>query len=315
MSTIPILCGFDRHYAMPAAVMLFSALENLAPEHALDAYLVTPEGFPASLKERIDRVLEQDRDRISTNWVTPATGVKSLPTSSHPMSKHVTTSMYYRLLAPHVVPTAYGKAIYLDVDVVVEGDLASLYEIDIHDFAIAAVPNFGNDEHETKKIAQTSIDYRSLDINPDNSYFNSGLLTINLDYWRTHDIATKVIEYCNRHRDTLEFADQDGLNAILYDSWRALPSEWNVNLPGASSHFGLDDDELRHHIAGGKFYILHYGGPHKPWNTLGRAPGHDRFYYYLRRSKWFGPAEYISFRAHTKLKAIYKGLRRRLSDQ
>ena len=44
-------------------------------------------------------------------------------------------------------------------------------------------------------------------------YFNSGVMLINLDYWRANNVKEKVIDFISRKPEVIRFADQDGLNS------------------------------------------------------------------------------------------------------
>lgn len=47
-------------------------------------------------------------------------------------------------------------------------------------------------------------------------YFNGGMLLINLDYWRKHNVENRLKEYFRANLDKVVRNDQDIMNAVLY---------------------------------------------------------------------------------------------------
>ena len=69
----------------------------------------------------------------------------------------------------------------------------------------------------------TRLHYPSSD-----SYFNSGVLLVNLDYWREEGLMSKALDYISKNGSKLVFYDQDVLNALLHDCKLFLPFRYNV---------------------------------------------------------------------------------------
>ena len=55
-----------------------------------------------------------------------------------PVNLHFSKEMYYRLLLPWILPEC-GRALYLDSDMIVRGDLTPMYQMDLGDDLLAAV--------------------------------------------------------------------------------------------------------------------------------------------------------------------------------
>ena len=64
------------------------------------------------------------------------------------------------------------KVLYLDVDMIVRHSLDSLWDTDINDYAIAAVPDMDEQSH---------IESNRLPYPMETGYFNAGMLLINVD--------------------------------------------------------------------------------------------------------------------------------------
>ena len=99
-----------------------------------------------------------------------------------------------RLLAPHLpLP---NKIIYLDVDTIVNGDIAELYAIDVS-------------KHEAGVVR----DIMFVNFVGFFNYFNSGVMLLNLDKIKQTGSFDKAIEMCKAKR--MAFADQDALNKYI----------------------------------------------------------------------------------------------------
>jgi lipopolysaccharide biosynthesis glycosyltransferase len=288
---------------MPLAVMLYSACMNLSEGYALDIYVIS-EDLEDSDKRRVERTLEKYDSSTCVHWVSP-TG-KNL--NALPATGHITTASYLRLFAPHVVPNKYDKAFYLDADLLVEGDLSVLFDRSVSQSTVLAVPSYS-----PETIGDSPLDEKALSLDPQRKYFNAGVLLINTENWVSNQVTDKVVEFCKRNRSMISFEDQDGLNAVLFDEWECLDPAWNVTLPSAPEYFGISDAKLKRRIENREMRILHFTTKFKPWNTLGRAPGHHRFYHYLYRSGWFSPPGYAAWRVRTAAKAIADGISKRIA--
>ena len=80
----------------------------------------------------------------------------------------------------------------------------SLWNIDIANNSVGAVPDI--------TLTYDIRSYNRLDYEMELGYFNSGVLLINLDYWRKNSLSTIILEYINENVEKLKFHDQDALN-------------------------------------------------------------------------------------------------------
>ncbi len=130
-------------------------------------------------------------------------------------------SAYYRILMPKLLPKSVDKALYLDCDTIVENDLMGLFSIDLSGKALAAV--------EDKVALKT--DFKGLKsrlkIPADKSYFNSGVMMLNLDYLRKNNYSDKIIKFLHKNAEKIIMHDQDGLNGVLFNHWIKLPESYN----------------------------------------------------------------------------------------
>lgn len=273
---------------MPLAVTLFSALDTLRPGSCASVYIIDG-GISDEKRVRMERALNKPPINLNIQWVLPDPKlVRGLP---KPMEEYLTVAAYYRLLAPYLIPEA--KAIYLDSDMVIQSDLHELWARDLQGRALAAVVNVGDLKLGSESV---DIDCEKQGLNPNDSYFNSGVLIMDLEKWRRHGLVEKILDNIRKYEGIYKYADQDGLNAVLHDDWIELERRWNVQL----NHTGFKAEP----IAAEKASVIHYTLRYKPWlwMAFGAERRHyERFYKSLRRSGWFTPVEYAGFRAQHAL--------------
>lgn len=185
--------------------------------------------------------------------------------------------MYARLLLPSMLPHL-DKIIYLDCDIVVLRDLHDLWNFDISDVAVAMAPDFIFKDKKTLNRLGITTGY----------YLNSGVILMNLDYWRKHDVQNRVLSYIIEMGDRLFFNDQDALNFILINERKQLPCTYNFS----PYHFHKlivsflngnpkDIDDVRENPT-----IFHFCGTIKPWSLGSYLPGKELFIKYQKLSGW-----------------------------
>lgn len=103
------------------------------------------------------------------------------------------------------------------------------------------------------RTADAVAPWRALRLDPDALYFNSGVMVVDLDAWRAHDIGAEAIRTCLANRDHLIAQgrwpqhDQLGLNVVLHRRWYQLSQEWNY-----LSEMGFREPNVVHYCGGGK---------------------------------------------------------------
>lgn len=184
--------------------------------------------------------------------------------------------MYARILLPSMLPNL-DKVIYLDCDLVVCKDLKSLWETDVNDVAVAMAPDLWFQDKAT--LSRLGMN---------NNYLNSGVIVMNLDYWRKHDVQNRLLSYIIDKGNELIYNDQDALNAILQYERRQLSARYNVTPYHYHKNLEYYPAELREEIHKSRLdpIIFHYLGPTKPWSLGCYLPGKDLFKKYQKASGW-----------------------------
>lgn len=175
-----------------------------------------------------------------------------------PVTRQYPREMYYRLLAPHLLPATVDRVLYLDPDILVINPLRPLWETDLQGHLFAAAAHTGR--------AELANGVNQMRLGTGRDYYNSGVLLMDLEAGRREVVPQALFDYVARHSRELLLPDQDVLNALY--SERIYPLEdvrWNYDARNYSSYLlcsgGVWDlPWVMAHTA-----ILHFCGKEKPW--------------------------------------------------
>ncbi|HEV3352831.1 MAG TPA: glycosyltransferase family 8 protein, partial [Acidimicrobiales bacterium] len=136
-----------------------------------------------------------------------------------PLTEQYRTVVFLYYLLPQLVPEA-SRVLYLDADLLVTGPLDDLVATDLAGAPLAAVANVVP-LYERARIQALGI------ANP-LRYLNSGVLLLDLDWWRAHDATETLFATALARADEITYADQDTLNIVFDGRWHALHPRWNA---------------------------------------------------------------------------------------
>ncbi|MGN1393778.1 MAG: glycosyltransferase family 8 protein [Succinivibrionaceae bacterium] len=155
-------------------------------------------------------------------------------------NRNLTVATFYRLVIFNNLPIEEDRVLYLDTDMICDGSLEAICDIEYGDNILAAVPDFSY-----------QLDYaqKKLNFTGDN-YFNAGFLAVNIKNWRSENITEKVLTILIEQMP--KQLDQDALNLVCANRVYWLPKKFNrcVN----NTNTSCDGD-----------IIIHYTGADKPW--------------------------------------------------
>ena len=163
----------------------------------------------------------------------------------------------------------YGKVVYLDSDLVVEGDVSELFELDLEDNLLAAahdVDYLGNlNMHDGERMEYTK---EILGMNRPFDYFQAGVLVLNVAEMRKLHSVKEWLEIAS-NPDYI-YNDQDILNAHCQGRVKYLGYEWNVmhdcgGRVGNVFSFAPASAFDSYNASRSNPKIIHYAGFEKPW--------------------------------------------------
>jgi lipopolysaccharide biosynthesis glycosyltransferase len=195
-------------YLSPAYRML-SSLFLHHPNVEMDIYLPYEDLTNEELKKLSEYVSSFAGKTLLPLYVGDA--FKSKVTSRN----GINVETYYRILGIDLLPQDIDRILYLDVDLIVRGDLTEFYETDFCGAPFVVCEDiYGeiNGFHEANK--------RRLGIPAQYSYFNAGVMLYNLDFLRETDAAEQMLSRIYKDYERYEYNDQDVMNEMYYDRVR-----------------------------------------------------------------------------------------------
>lgn len=220
------------------------------------------------------------------------------------VSAHLSKAAYLRLKIPELLPKSVHKAIYLDADLLVKSDISELFDIDMENKPIAAVLDLGiMTSRRSMREKQRSIGIQENDL-----YFNSGVMIMDLDKWRENNYTDKLLELVKSNN--FRHHDQDALNLLFYNNWKVLPLKFNVIPPifelPLKVIFSKYIKDAAEAVKNAK--IIHYAGGHKPWHYKKTKGLNDYYYEMLSKTdfKIKEPKEKI-FRKYRQMLRMWRG--------
>ena len=235
---IPIVFSTDDNYVLPLCVALKSLISR---KNVKDEYLIYV--FYSQLLEENKDILQLIvKDNAKLKFVC-VNGY--LPSANLYETGHYSVAMYYRFLASKIL-FQYDKILYLDCDIIIQKDIAELFNTDLGNYAFAAVP------------------YLYFKGKQD---INSGIMLINTKVFNENSICKKCIDYINENQ-FLRLPDQDALNYVCGNlengGIKLLDVKFNFSPKYYSTPWILSDSEL---LKPEQISIIHYAVLEKPWKS------------------------------------------------
>lgn len=272
---IDIVACTDNNYIMPTGVMMYSVCCN---NRNLDIvfHIITGD-IGKEGKEKLNKTIMPFKNKKICFY-----DAKQLDTSIFPRMKknHYPISAFYRLFLVELLPINLNKVLYLDVDIIVRKSLLPLWNVKMNNCPIAAVRD---------RYVELSDFSERLGYPKEMGYINSGVLLINLEYWRKHNVINDFVSYMKQHADAIIFADQDIINYVFRLEKMLLPIKYNLqaNLMWTSTKMNCDSDNYEKEIQAAlcDCVIVHFCGE-KPWHTTCRHPFVSTFFRYYNQTLW-----------------------------
>ena len=212
---IEIFYAFDDNFLKYAAVSMSSLMENASKNYDYNIHILNG-GL-------CDRSKEQIKSMAKPGFTFSFEDVSDyLSTLSHdlPLRDYYSKTTYYRLFIADMHPEL-DKALYIDADTVIRGDISALYNTDItdrylaacHEQAMLCVEEFG--DYVEKCVGVSRYEF-----------FNCGVLLINAKEWRAHKVLNRFMGLLHQY-DFVVTQDEDYLNLICKDHVLFVDGKWN----------------------------------------------------------------------------------------
>jgi len=250
-----ILLTINRSFYRQAIVLLQSIIaHNNTP---VNAYIVH-----STLQEKELQLLEEycSQHNIALRLIrqndAPFQGLRTAGPFPH--------EVYYRILAHEYLPEDEDRVLYLDTDIICNGNLDDLYEMDFEGSYLIA-------------CAQEAVFCQDANAVRDNwdeikaargGYFNTGVLLLNCRRFREEKITLETYRNAIAHMIPNYVFDQGLLNYMFAREAKLIPAEIYNYRYGKAFLQAADKIEVtpNYHAK-----LIHFAGeisPYKPWDLL-----------------------------------------------
>ena len=239
---IPVFYACDNSFAKYMVVSLKSLLCNASPDYRYRIHILHSD-ITEELQEKV-RAMATDYAEICFHDVRMH--LQEIA-ERLPIRDYYSNTTYYRMFIAEMFPE-YDKALYIDSDTVVPGDISELYEKELGDNYVGAA-------HEQAMVQENVYGcYVEEVLGIDrNNYFNAGVLLINCKAFRENRLLEKFIELLGIYNFVVT-QDEDYLNVLCKDKVLWVEQQWNTEMFGEIPY---PEEEYK---------LIHYIMVSKPWH-------------------------------------------------
>lgn len=252
---------------------MLASLVATNPPESIHVHLLHDDSLPAPAGAMLRELVVAAGGRFDTiNVPLDSTG-------TWPASDRFPANAWYRVRLPELLPELH-RVLYVDADALLTAQIDWLWETALGGNLLAATTN----PLYASMVPRIQSD---LGLPGASSYFNSGVLLIDLAAWRAESVTEALREFVRGH--PLTWPDQDALNGVLHarrlhlhPRWNAMPGLWELPI----RYLPFTVDEVRDASSAPR--IVHFVGPYKPWHFRSRHPYRSDWFRYLSQTPWSG---------------------------
>ena len=180
---IPIFYACDDAFVKYTIVSLHSIIKNASKDYQYKIYVLNT-NISDDMKKRL---YDLENDNFKIRFVDVTEHMKRIK-KELPIRHYYSKTTYYRFFIAEMFPE-YDKALYIDSDTIVQGDISQLYNTDIGDCYLGAC-------HEQ---AMVQIDVygtyaeRVVGVSRHN-FFNAGIMLLNCKMFREKRVLEKFLK-------------------------------------------------------------------------------------------------------------------------
>ncbi len=257
---IPVFMNADNRYAVQAYITVFSMMYNYKGAADVYVYILNSDGF-SEKNMALFHALTDRFDKLSITVLDMDSKYDSVDIAQ----AYISNASMHRLEIPRIAENMpdvqMDKCIYLDCDLVVEGDISELYNEDISGYYIGGVAD------PMQVIRKYRKHPKRIGIPDLKQYINSGVMLMNLKEINASPEVREKLETAGLNKELL-YKDQDAINVACYGGIKLLPVKYNVFPVVISKNEEWFFDlygKKRMLKAKEKPFIVHYIGILKPW--------------------------------------------------
>ncbi|KAJ7958074.1 Hexosyltransferase [Quillaja saponaria] len=174
---------------------------------------------------------------------------------------------YARSYLANLLPLCVGRVVYLDSDLILVDDIAKLAATPLGETSVLAAPEYCN-ANFTFYFTPSFWSNPSLSLTFSNRkacYFNTGVMVIDLERWRSGDYTRKIEEWMElqKRMRIYELGSLPPFLLVFAGKIAPVDHRWNQHGLGGDNFRGLCRD-----LHPGPVSLLHWSGKGKPWARL-----------------------------------------------
>ena len=290
-----ILLTFDTDYAPHAATVMESIIQN-CPEK-LDFVAIyydldkeTQDIFSKHFEPKVNSL-----EFVRLDEVVLKSTIKDVKTIEHLKNLNV----YLRIFSSKLLPND-EYVIYLDCDIIVQENILKILDMADLSKPVCAVTEYDHAYKRRNLTKLKSIErpytnswheeaywyrtYLDLGMSQTAKYFNTGVLIINLTYWRQYKIAETALAFLLEYPEKALAADQDALNHAINGNYYVLAPRWNSVAVFCAVFSNYPAEQLEETVI--RPAIIHVVGPQKPWHYGCNSKWQKLYWKYRRSTPW-----------------------------
>lgn len=279
---INILFSSDDNYAQHLGASVYSLLSNNKEFSEINVYIID-NGISETNRKNL-ATIESEFANAKFIYIDFTDWKNKLSLN---MSWNISISAYARLFVDSMLPKTVDRLLYLDCDMIVCGSLAPMWTTDLNGKVLGAVQDTIGD-----------VTKSAVGLVPEDRYFNSGMLLIDMEAWRAQDMDNKCLSFINDHNGNVTHHDQGVLNGVLRNNWHLLNVENNLMTIHYVMSYGKTLNYFGEHAS---FYreseveaaklkpvILHYTPSFttRPWVGNCAHPLKNKYWEVLAKTPW-----------------------------
>lgn len=211
-----IFTSFNEKYRVLAAVCIASLFEHTSADVEI---VVLDTGIMDPTRKKFERWAVRKK-RILTFITVKDENYKSFFSEDFKLPADI--AYYPKLLAAHYAAKDAEKILYLDADVICLRNPKEIFQLNLEENIIGAVQDIF-----IKKVSNGIMNYKNLLLQGDEPYFNSGVLLIDVNLWKSRHVLENVLVTVSKNQSSITYYDQYALNVVLYKQWKKLSDCWN----------------------------------------------------------------------------------------
>lgn len=275
--SINIAFILDDGFVIPTATALASLIENKDPDTIYDIYLIT-NNLSSENVSLFHKLGDYNNVNINIKHVNNSYDEFCMLSDSF----KVTTTALFKFNLPAIL-SELDKVLYIDGDTIIQKDLSNLYNTELESCYAGVIEDYRTVHYYKPSIMERlNISHKS--------YFNTGVMVLNLKKMRTDNITKELFDYKKNGKNF--FMDQDAFNVVFKENVKYLEPFYNFLLtnlltfsykkfmqlcPSKMNNIKSYDDFIKNST------ILHYASPQKPW-LYHNAIAENIWYKYYRKS-------------------------------